>query len=219
MRPDERVYRIGRGDRASSEWRARRPDTSKPVKLAVWVTDSTYAPKARGFVCLVTHSTGPGQARVEWFTRRVPASRVSISLDAAFCIKALAEAPVRCGKPAIFNGAPLVLGEIRGSASQCLWPGFRGSRRHRRYSLLRRRSATLHAWWSHAQPTALRTASCRSGMMAFAVNDNAAPMLPPSACGQGLRTAATPDMVEINKVEVTIQRQQTDKHNLQNTFK
>lgn len=96
MRPDERVYRIGRGDRASREWRARRPDTSKPVKPAVWVTDSTYAPKARGFVCLVTHSTGPGQARVEWFTGRVPASRVSISLDAAFCIKALAEAPVRC---------------------------------------------------------------------------------------------------------------------------
>ena len=87
----------------------RRPNTSKPApwhkvyphllqKLAVtrpnqvWATD---IPMARGFIYLV--------AVVDWFTRRVLAWRVSISLDAEFCIEALEEALVRYGKPAIFN--------------------------------------------------------------------------------------------------------------------
>ena len=52
-------------------------------------------PMARGFVYLV--------AIVDWFTRRVLAWRVSISLDAEFCIEALKEALARYGKPAIFN--------------------------------------------------------------------------------------------------------------------
>jgi putative transposase len=86
----------------------RRPNTSKPApgykvypyllrRLAVtrpnqvWATDITYVPMARGFVYLV--------AVVDWFSRRVLAWRVSISLDAAFCIEAL----VRHGRPAIFN--------------------------------------------------------------------------------------------------------------------
>lgn len=90
----------------------RRPNTSKPApghkiypyllrKLAVtrpnqvWATDITYIPMARGFVYLV--------AIVDWFTRRVLAWRVSISLDAEFCIEALEEALARYGKPAIFN--------------------------------------------------------------------------------------------------------------------
>src|SRR3546814_6545123 len=57
--------------------------------------DSTYVPMARGFVYLV--------AIVDWFSRRVLAWRVSISLDAGFCVEALEEALVRYGKPAIFN--------------------------------------------------------------------------------------------------------------------
>ncbi len=61
----------------------------------VWATDITYVPMARGFVYLV--------AIVDWFSRRVLAWRVSISLDAAFCIEALEEALARHGKPAIFN--------------------------------------------------------------------------------------------------------------------
>ncbi len=90
----------------------RRPNMSKPVpghkiypyllhKLAitrpnqVWATDITYIPMARGFVYLA--------AIVDWFTRRVLAWRVSISLDAEFCIEALEEALARYGKPAIFN--------------------------------------------------------------------------------------------------------------------
>ena len=90
----------------------RRPNTSKPApghkiypyllrKLAVtrpnqvWATDITYIPMARGFVYLV--------AIVDWFTRRVLAWRVSISLDTGFCIEALEEALARWGKPTIFN--------------------------------------------------------------------------------------------------------------------
>lgn len=61
----------------------------------VWATDITYVPMARGFVYLV--------AIVDWFTRRVLAWRVSILLDAEFCIEALEEALARYGKPAIFN--------------------------------------------------------------------------------------------------------------------
>ena len=76
----------------------RRPNTSKPApghkiypyllrKLAVtrpnqvWATDITYVPMARGFVYLV--------AIADWFSRRVLSWRVSISLDAEFCIEAL----------------------------------------------------------------------------------------------------------------------------------
>lgn len=90
----------------------RRPNTSKPapghkiypyllrgVKVGrsdqVWATDITYIPMARGFVYLV--------AIVDWFSRRVLAHRVSITMDADFCIEALEEAIGRYGKPVIFN--------------------------------------------------------------------------------------------------------------------
>ncbi len=42
-------------------------------------------------------------AVVDWFSRRVLAWRVSITLHADFCIKALEEALARFGKPEIFN--------------------------------------------------------------------------------------------------------------------
>ena len=61
----------------------------------VWATDITYIPMARGFVYLV--------AVVDWFTRRVLSHRVSITMDAAFCVEALEEAIGKCGKPEIFN--------------------------------------------------------------------------------------------------------------------
>ena len=90
----------------------RRRNTSKPApghkvypyllrKLAVtrpnqvWATDITYIPMARGFVYLV--------AIIDWFSRRVLAWRVSITLDADFCVEALEEALARFGKPDIFN--------------------------------------------------------------------------------------------------------------------
>ncbi len=90
----------------------RRPNTSKPEpgheiypyllrKLAVtrpnqvWATDITYIPMARGFVYLV--------AIVDWFSRRVLAWRLSITLTTDFCIEALEEALARFGSPEIFN--------------------------------------------------------------------------------------------------------------------
>ena len=61
----------------------------------VWATDITYIPMARGFVYLV--------AVVDWFSRRVLAWRVSITLEVEFCLEAVEEAVARYGKPDIFN--------------------------------------------------------------------------------------------------------------------
>jgi putative transposase len=90
----------------------RRPNTSKPEpgrkifpyllrKLPVtqpnqvWAMDITYIPMARGFVYLA--------AIIDWFSRKVLAWRLSITMDRAFCIEALEEALVRYGRPDIFN--------------------------------------------------------------------------------------------------------------------
>jgi putative transposase len=90
----------------------RRPNTSKPTpghkiypyllrKLPitrpnqVWATDISYIPMARGFVYLV--------AIVDWFSRKVLSHRVSITMEADFCVEALEEAIARYGRPEIFN--------------------------------------------------------------------------------------------------------------------
>ena len=90
----------------------RRPNTSKPApghkiypyllrKLPivrpnqVWATDISYIPMAKGFVYLV--------AIVDWFSRKVLSHRVSITMEADFCVEALEEALARYGKPEIFN--------------------------------------------------------------------------------------------------------------------
>ena len=61
----------------------------------VWATDITYIPMARGFVYLTVV--------LDWFSRRVLSWRVSVSMDASFCIEALEEALAKHGKPEIFN--------------------------------------------------------------------------------------------------------------------
>ena len=90
----------------------RRPNTSKPAPghkiypyllrgLAVerpnrvWAMDITYIAMARGFVYLT--------AVVDWFSRRVLAWRLSITMETAFCREAVEEALARHGKPEIFN--------------------------------------------------------------------------------------------------------------------
>lgn len=55
----------------------------------------TYIPMARGFIYLA--------AVLAWFTRRVLAWRVSITLKADFCIEAVEEALAKHGTPEIFN--------------------------------------------------------------------------------------------------------------------
>jgi putative transposase len=61
----------------------------------VWCADITYIPMAKGFVYLV--------AVMDWFSRRVLAWRLSITMETEFCVEALREAISRYGKPNIFN--------------------------------------------------------------------------------------------------------------------
>ena len=90
----------------------RRPTTSHPTpghqlapsrlrKLAVtrpnqvWAMDITDGPMARGFVYLV--------AVVDWFSRKVLAWRLSMTLETEPCLEALSEALARHGRPEIMN--------------------------------------------------------------------------------------------------------------------
>ncbi len=61
----------------------------------VWAMDITYIPMARGFVYLAVV--------LDWFSRRVLSWRVSITMEAAFCIETLEDALARHGKPEVFN--------------------------------------------------------------------------------------------------------------------
>ena len=60
----------------------------------VWATDITYIRMRRGFAYLV--------AIMDWFSRYVLSWRVSIFIDAGFCVEALAAA-LSGGRPEIFN--------------------------------------------------------------------------------------------------------------------
>ena len=61
----------------------------------VWAMDITYIPMARGYVYLAVV--------LDWFSRRVLSWRVSITMEAAFCVETLADALALHGKPDIFN--------------------------------------------------------------------------------------------------------------------
>ena len=119
----------------------RKPNTSKPAPghriypyllrdLAVtrpnqvWAMDLTYIPMARGFIYLA--------AVVDWFSRRVLAWRLSITMEASFCIEALEEALSANEKPEIFNTIRAVNSPARAS------PGFSG------------RTASTSAWTAKA---------------------------------------------------------------------
>ena len=54
-----------------------------------------YIPMARGFVYLAVV--------LDWFSRRVLSWRLSITMEAAFCVETLEDALARHGKPEIFN--------------------------------------------------------------------------------------------------------------------
>jgi putative transposase len=90
----------------------RRPNRSKPAPRhkiypylrlwsavdrpdQVWAMDTTYIVMARCFVYLA--------AVVDWFSRRVLAWRLSVTLETEFCLEAVGEALARHGKPEIFN--------------------------------------------------------------------------------------------------------------------
>jgi putative transposase len=61
----------------------------------VWAMDITHIPMARGFVYLAVV--------LDWFSRRVLSWRLSITMEAAFCVATLQDALARHGKPDIFN--------------------------------------------------------------------------------------------------------------------
>ena len=61
----------------------------------VWCADITYIPMAKGFMYLV--------AVMDWFSRKVLASRLSITMETDFCVAALRDAMDRFGQPDIFN--------------------------------------------------------------------------------------------------------------------
>jgi len=105
----------------------RKPNTSKPApghKIypyllrdlpvtrpnQVWAMDITYIPMARGFVYLA--------AVIDWFSRRVLSWRLSITMEAGFCVEAVEEALARHGKPEIFNSERLrATGSSAGASS------------------------------------------------------------------------------------------------------
>jgi putative transposase len=61
----------------------------------VWAMDITYVPMAKGFVYLAVV--------LDWFSRRVLSWRVSITMEAAFCVETLEDALAKHGRPEIFN--------------------------------------------------------------------------------------------------------------------
>jgi putative transposase len=65
----------------------------------VWCADITYIPMAKAFVYLV--------AVMDWFSRRVLAWRVSITLEADFCVEALQEVIPSSGYSTGFAGGTL----------------------------------------------------------------------------------------------------------------
>ena len=98
--------------RMSIEALYRRPNTSRrhPAHLVhpyllrglavtrpgqVWAMDITYIPMSRGFVFLA--------AVIDWFSRKVLAWRLSITMDTAFCVETVEEALGQYDAPEIFN--------------------------------------------------------------------------------------------------------------------
>ena len=61
----------------------------------VWALDTTYIPMARGFVYLT--------AVVDWFSRKIMAAKVTITLEACHAVDVLQEAFNRHGTPEIVN--------------------------------------------------------------------------------------------------------------------
>jgi len=61
----------------------------------VWAMDITYIPMAKGFVYLAVV--------LDWFSRRVLSWKLSVTMEASFCVETLEDALAKHGKPDIFN--------------------------------------------------------------------------------------------------------------------
>lgn len=82
----------------------------RPNKVSAM--DITYIPMARGIVYLA--------AVVDWFSRKVLAWKLSITLETEFCLEAAEEALSRHGKPDIFNTESKNIGACSPSAARSL---------------------------------------------------------------------------------------------------
>jgi len=135
----------------------RRPNTSKPApghKIypyllrgvtvgrpnQVWAMDITYVPMACGFVYLA--------AVVDWFSRRVLAWRLSITMEVAFCLEAVEEALAKHGRPEIFNTDQSLPRRRPGAASSPAptSPGCYWRRQSRSAWTARDRGGTTSSW-------------------------------------------------------------------------
>src|SRR5258708_31220770 len=63
--------------------------------IEVWGLVITCTPRGRGFVSLAVG--------LDWGARRVLSWRLSITMEAAFCVETLEDALARHGRPEIFN--------------------------------------------------------------------------------------------------------------------
>ena len=63
-----------------------------------WAMDISYIPLAKGVVYLASV--------IKWFTRRILAWRVSITMDTSLCVEALEEAPEKISEPGHFQFGP-----------------------------------------------------------------------------------------------------------------
>jgi len=108
--------------------------------------DITYIPMARGFVYLA--------AVIDWFSRRVLAWRLSITMEAAFCVEAVEEALARHGRPEIFN------------TDQGSQGGFMRSSQHRDRGWCDGGSATFVSGLAGQVAVAGATACCAAGASA-----------------------------------------------------
>src|SRR6266436_7552433 len=70
-------------------------DLEIPRPNQVWAMDITYIPMARGFVYLAVV--------LDWFSRRLLAWRLSVTMEASFCVEALEDALAHHRKPEIVN--------------------------------------------------------------------------------------------------------------------
>ena len=68
-------------------------DVTRPNQ--VWAMDITYIPMAKGFVYLTVV--------LDWYSRRVMSWRLSITMEASFCVETLQDALAKHGKPEIVN--------------------------------------------------------------------------------------------------------------------
>lgn len=89
----EALYRRPRTTKPEPGHKIYRMEITRPNQ--VWALDITYIPIARGFVYLAVV--------LDWATRRVLSWRLSITMEAAFCVETLEDALARHGRPEIIN--------------------------------------------------------------------------------------------------------------------